>query len=95
MTGVQTCALPISGCGWWRVRYLHAAAAGCVLGGSQEELGMIGPAYQHSLQELEAMSDDELQMVAIAQNMQLRTATLQKTLTDLEEFIYDNNLGRA
>lgn len=84
-----------AGCGWWRVRYLHAAAAGCVLGGSPDELGMIGSAYQHSLQELEAMSDEELQMVALAQAMQLNTATLQKTLTDLEDFIYDNNLGRA
>ena len=41
------------------------------------------------------MSDEELQMVAIAQATQLNTATLQKTLTDLEDFIYDNNLGRA
>ena len=84
-----------AGCGWWRVRYLHAAAAGCVLGGNPLELGMIGQSYSFTPQALERMDSESLQMLAIAQAMELDTATLQETVADLESFIYDHNFGRA
>jgi hypothetical protein len=76
-----------AGCGWWRIRYLHAAHAGCVLGGSKEELGMIGPGYNYSLYELEDMTDEELEHVASQQAQSLVTATLEATQKRLQAFL--------
>lgn len=80
-----------AGCGWWRVRYLHSAYAGCVLGGNPLELGMIGDAYSFTLDALERMDPDELQMIAIAQAMQLHIASLDDTVATLEGFLNDHN----
>lgn len=76
-----------AGCGWWRVRYLHAAHAGCVLGGSKEELGMIHKSYNYSLHELEDMTDEELEHVAKEQAANLTTASLTATQKQLQAFL--------
>jgi hypothetical protein len=76
-----------AGCGWWRVRYLHAAAAGCVLGGNPLELNMIGPSYSFTLKGLEMMDDENLEHLAGLQAMDLKHATLAKTLANLESFL--------
>lgn len=74
-----------AGCGWWRVRYLHSAHAGCILGGSPEELGMIHQSYSYSLHEIEQMDDDALQVVATlqAKNLVSAIATEKQTLDKL------------
>jgi len=77
-----------AGCGWWRVRYLHAVAAGCVLGGSPLELGAIGESYSYTLQGIEKMDDSSLQVLVDAQANDLRIASLPATLTILESFLY-------
>jgi hypothetical protein len=84
-----------AGCGWWRVRYLHAAHAGCVLGGSHKELGMMHDSYSHTLHELEKMPDAELERIAATQATNLKTATLEQTLTKLEGWLNDRNSRRA
>jgi hypothetical protein len=84
-----------AGCGWWRVRYLHAAAAGCVLGGNPLEFANMGPAYSFTLRGLETMSLEQLGWIATAQAMSLKPATITKTLNDLESYTYDHHLGRA
>lgn len=76
-----------AGCGWWRIRYLHAAYAGCVLGGSKEELGMIGPGYNYSLHELEDMTNEELEHVVSQQAQSLITTSLQATQKRLQAFL--------
>jgi hypothetical protein len=72
-----------AGCGWWRIRYLHAAAAGAILGGNLQELAMIGKAYSYTLREIEQMPDDERQIIAYEQSISLRIATLDETLKKL------------
>ena len=78
-----------AGCGWWRVRYLHAQAAGCILGGDEAELAAIGTAYSFTLREIEAMSDMQQSNLAQQQSQQLaaRLATLQDTLSALKDFL--------
>jgi hypothetical protein len=72
-----------AGCGWWRIRYLHAAAAGAILGGSPKELAMIHKSYGYTLQEIEQMEDAERQTLAHDQAANLRIATLEETLKKL------------
>jgi len=76
-----------AGCGWWRVRYLHAAHAGAILGGDPKELGMIGPAYSHTLHEIEAMNDEQHQQLVGQQIISLKTATRPETLAKLESIL--------
>ena len=78
-----------AGSGWWRVRYLHAQAAGCILGGDEAELATIGTAYSFTLREIEAMSDMQQANLAQQQSQQLsaRLATLHDTLSALEDFL--------
>ena len=76
-----------AGCGWWRIRYLHAAHAGAVLGGDPKELGMIDSSYSYTLHELEKMDDERLQMIAAEQAVNLRTATRDETLKKLESIL--------
>ena len=84
-----------AGCGWWRVRYLHAVAAGCVLGGNPLELGAIGDSYTFTLAGLELMDDEGLQIIANTQARDLRHATLDTTVRNLKGFIYDLYSGRT
>lgn len=76
-----------AGCGWWRVRYLHAAHAGCVLGGDPKELGMIDSSYSYTLHELEKMDDGQLQLIAAQQAVNLRHATRAETIKKLESIL--------
>lgn len=78
-----------AGCGWWRVRYLHAAFAGCILGGNPAELGAIGEPFGHTLKEIEAMSDKALENLAANQAALLmqKIATKAETLKQLESFL--------
>jgi hypothetical protein len=85
--GVLCPAYAHAGCGWWRVRYLHAAHAGAILGGDPAELGVIGPAYSHTLRELEALPDDVQQRIAAEQALSLRHATKAETLKALESIL--------
>lgn len=84
-----------AGSGWWRVRYLHAAHAGCVLGGDPKELGVIDPSYAYTLRELENMDDEQLQLTAAQQATYLRVATLEDTLSKLEGILNDRNSRRG
>ena len=80
-----------AGCGWWRVRYLHAAAAGSILGGNPTELGMIGEAYSFTLNAIEDMQDDDVEHLAQQQVKELKVDTLKTTIAKLESFINDHN----
>ena len=76
-----------AGCGWWRVRYLHAAHAGAILGGDPKELGMIDSSYSYTLKEIEKMDDARLQLLAAEQAVNLRHNTLQQTIKQLESIL--------
>ena len=78
-----------AGCGWWRVRYLHAAFTGALLGGNPQELGMIDAAYGYTPRELERMDDAQLELIAAQQYVALTSqiATREQTLLKLESFL--------
>jgi len=78
-----------AGCGWWRVRYLHSAHTGCILGGSPDELKMIHSSYGYTLHEIEQMDDDLLQTLAVQQAESLSTAiaTKKQTLARLKDIL--------
>jgi len=78
-----------AGCGWWRVRYLHAAHAGCILGGDVKELGVIDSSYAYTLHEIENMSEERMQLLAAEQAVALnnKIATKKATLKKLESFL--------
>ena len=78
-----------AGSGWWRVRYIHAIQAACMLGGSPEEFGAMGPAYGHTLLELEAMPDDQQQQIVIDQTAAFASTcdNLKTTLQTLKAFL--------
>lgn len=50
----------LSGTAWWRSRYHNILRAGAVLYGDPEETTLIGDAFGQSIEELEAMSTEEL-----------------------------------
>jgi len=77
-----------AGCGWWRVRYLHAAKAGAILGGDPKELSMIHPSYNLTLHEIESMDDKLVGETAFAQGIMLEKAlaTELETLKNLERW---------
>lgn len=76
-----------AGCGWWRIRYLHAAHAGAILGSDPKETGMIHPAYGYTLKEIEKMGDGAREYLAWLQADKLKVATLSETLNKVEGWL--------
>jgi len=76
-----------AGCGWWRVRYLHAAHAGAILGSDPKETGMIHPAYGYTLKEIEKMGDEAREYLAWLQADKLKVATLHETMQKVEGWL--------
>lgn len=64
-----------AGSGWWRVRYLMSAWAGSIIVPPEEELGMMGPSYRATMEEVEQLDDDTLLALANDQADDLRTVT--------------------
>jgi len=56
---------------------------------------MMHDSYSHTLHELEKMPDAELERIAATQATNLKTATLEQTLTKLEGWLNDRNSRRA
>jgi hypothetical protein len=76
-----------AGCGWWRVRYLHAANAGAILGSDPKETGVIHPAYGYTLKEIESLGDEAREYLAWLQADKLKVATLSETLNKVEGWL--------
>lgn len=76
-----------AGCGWWRVRYLHAAHAGAILGSDPNETGIIHPAYGYTLKEIEHMGDEAREYLAWLQADKLKVATLSETMRKVEGWL--------
>lgn len=73
--GVITPEHPISGSGWWRVRYLIARDVGSIVVGPPAEAALLGPSYQLEAAAVEALTDDGLAELAAAQRTELDAAT--------------------
>jgi len=88
--GVLSPPHPHAGSGWWRVRYLMAADAGCVLSADPREAAVLGEPYNvtSDARRVEELSDRALKRLAADQAEQLARITWPKervldTLTKL------------
>ena len=75
--GVLSPAHPHAGSGWWRVRYLMAADAGCVLSADAREAACLGQAYEAAsdADRVEGLSDAGLRKLARGQRQTLKKIT--------------------
>lgn len=83
--GVLSPAHDHSGSGWWRVRYLMAADAGCVLSASRDEARVLGEAYEVAadVRYVESLNDLALENLALAQKEALAAKALpQRSVLD-------------
>lgn len=88
--GVLSPAHPHAGSGWWRVRYLMAADAGCVLSASEKEARCLGAPYVAATdpRAVERLDHSQVRSLVTAQRECLTSATwsaerLKDTLSDL------------
>ena len=66
---------PLAAGGWWRMRFIHAALAGCVTWTDDENAQRMPEAYRNSRVLLERWSDDRLAKTAADQWSQLKAAS--------------------
>lgn len=89
--GVLSPPHPHAGSGWWRVRYLMSADAGCVLSADPREAAVLGEAYEIASDraEVERLSDSELGELAAAQADRLREIAWprERVLQTLDDLI--------
>lgn len=90
--GILSPAHPHGGSGWWRVRYLMSADAGCVLSASPEEAAVLGEPYERTagqagIAAVEKMTDGMLRRVAADQRRQLESMTWSKEM--VKDFMAD------
>lgn len=78
-----------SGAGWWRTRFLHAAMTRSVMHCDIQEGYVLGPAYMHSLVEIERMSTNELTQLAAEQRKVFwrKTRNPNKTAKHLDNIV--------
>ena len=78
--GVISPAHPHAGSGWWRVRYLMSADAGCVLSADSREAACLGEPYLRasSPRDVEALDDYALEALALEQADCLKRITWPK-----------------
>jgi hypothetical protein len=63
---------PHAGSGWWRTRFIYAAAAGTVLVCENSEADALGSCYRLSMQDIERLDDTGLREVSEGQRNALR-----------------------
>lgn len=97
--GVLSPSHPHSGSGWWRVRYLMSADAGCVLSADRREAAVLGDAYEvaSDVRTVERLSDSELGELAAAQADRLREISLPRdeVLSRLSDLIRSRTNARV
>ena len=78
--GVLSPAHPHAGSGWWRVRYLMSADAGCVLSADLQEAACLGKAYTRASDTgcVESLSDAGLRKLVVDQRKTLERITWPK-----------------
>jgi len=81
--GILSPAHPHSGSGWWRVRYLMSADAGCVLSASDDEAAVLGEPYIRAassagIARVESLTDGMLRRWAYDQRQRLAEVAWSK-----------------
>jgi hypothetical protein len=86
---------PVSGSGWFRLRYPQSALMECVLAGDPAETAAIGDPYRFTPTEVERLSPDRRRSLAREQAKLFfeRSATLTQTLDRLDSIIRENHQG--
>lgn len=97
--GVVTPAHPVSGSGWWRVRYLIARDVGAIVSGPAAEAALLGPSYEvaSNVKAVEALTDEGLAALAEGQQHDLDAVTwsLDRLLTVLRGVVERKDLQAA
>jgi hypothetical protein len=87
--GVLSCGYPISGSGWWRVRFLDAAWVESLVYADPLDSAVMGEAFQHPLNELENLTDKEYVEIVNQQSDWLlrNTATKEAVFETFEKLM--------
>jgi hypothetical protein len=91
--GVLSFRTSIAGSGWWRVRFVHAAAMRCVLAGDPRETSIIGDPYRYTPHEVEGLSPADRRDLAHEQaKLFFRRSFTKKQLIDrLDQLVRENS----
>jgi len=89
LRGMLTPPYATDGAGWWRARYVHALASGCIVYAPALDALCMGGSFTNELADIEEASDLELDDLAERQRAQTleRTWTRDKTLSALDVLI--------
>ena len=88
--GVLAPSYQASGSGWWRPRYLHALAAGCIMHGDETEGKLIHKKYWRPIEEIEEMSSSaRKQLLAFQYETLLSRLPKLKEETDRVDAMFD------
>ena len=89
LRGMLTPPYATDGSGWWRVRYVHALASGCLVYAPPLDGVHMGVSFTNELADIEVATDRELDALAERQREQTleRTWTRDKTMSALDLLI--------
>lgn len=87
--GTLAFGYPLGHGGWWRMRYVHAALAGCVTCCDENDARSMPASFQHSRIMLERWSNAKLAEVALQQHEDIkRTAwSVDRTVSAVNDFV--------
>jgi hypothetical protein len=87
--GILAAKYPKVGCGWWRVRYIHAAVTGSVLLCDKEDGIPIGPSYCTPVSVIESSSADQLKELADSQSKELSAhlPSVREVVEQIDSFV--------
>jgi hypothetical protein len=89
LRGMLTPPYATDGAGWWRARYVHALASGCIVHAPELDGVHMGPAFTNLIEDVERAEDYELDLLAERQREQTleRTWTRHKTMSALDVLV--------
>lgn len=87
--GTLAFGYPLGHGGWWRMRFIHAALAGCVTCCDANDAIPMPESFKHSRIMLEHWSNEKLAEVALAQHEDIKrtAATVDQTVAAVNSFV--------
>jgi hypothetical protein len=87
--GTLSFGYPLGHGGWWRMRYIHAALAGCVTCCDPNDAIPMPDSFKHSRIMLERWSDEKLAEVALQQHEDIKSTswTVDRTVQAVNQFV--------
>jgi hypothetical protein len=76
-----------AGSGWWRARYVHAAAMGCITVSGEADAQQMSSCFAVTPHEVEEMDGNELSVLAAAQMQQFFAPDEEETVERVKEIV--------